>query len=116
MSVPDPQHVLSLAAEMVKTKERLATLQAEWDSLFTNSTPEVTRPGKRPADADALTTRIVALLESTPSEHFSIGDLTRDFGVEKVQIERAVNRLYSTGKIARHSRGMYGAKQETFSA
>jgi response regulator of citrate/malate metabolism len=107
MASPDPQHVLSLAAEMVSAREHLASLQAQWDSLFTISSPEVKRAGKRPTDAEALTTRIVEFLDAEPQYHYSVSDLVNHFGVEKVQMERALNRLYATKKIARHSRGQY---------
>jgi len=116
MASPDPQIVLTLAADIVTAKQHLARLQAKWDSFFVPNgvsvpiaavAPAERKPGIRPTNADSLTRRIIALLDSDTQVHYETDEIARVLGEPADKVQRTINKLVFKKKIGRHSRGMY---------
>jgi hypothetical protein len=119
MSVPNPQEVLKLAADMVEAQNVLTSLQIKWASLFNGSSPPAPieirpseRKGGRKPDPDGTTSRVLKAIEDSPNEHFDSELLHRKLGIERKKIERALYNLYTAEKIEKHSRGNYEAKTQ----
>ena len=107
MEPPDPQEVLKLAADIVSAKEHLNSLQSRWDALFMGQPI-----AGRKARTSGIATRVLAVIEESPDEHFDASLLQKKLGIGRKPIERALNNLFVAEKIARHSRGNYEAIQK----
>jgi hypothetical protein len=119
MSSPNPEEVLQLAKQIVDVKATLAALQSKWDGYFASSpvaangvaipvSAEPRRGGRKP-DADSVTGRVVAFINSDPLAHYDAGDISRGLGIEKKQAELILFKLYANKRIGKHSRGNYEA-------
>jgi hypothetical protein len=118
MSSPNPEEVLKLAKEIVDTKAALASLQSKWDGYFGSSpvasgshgaASAAPRKGGRKPDADSVTGRVLAFINSDPLAHFDAADIQRGVGIDKKQAERTLFKLYAAKKIGKFSRGNYEA-------
>lgn len=111
-NTPDPIEVVALAKEIMQLRSVLAEAERKWEALFGNVATSPTQEKKargRVASESSFSGKIVDLLNSEPTKEFDIHALTVHFGVEKGQIDRAIQNLFAKKRIHRIRRGVYGS-------
>lgn len=105
MRSPNPAHVLKLASEIVAAQKQLDTLQAQWDALFSGSSPI---PAERKPILGGTSSRVLEIINASPLEDFGVEKLHNLLGdTDRKPIESALFNLHKAGKIHRQSRGLY---------
>jgi len=119
MPAPDTKLVVALASEIEAVKAHLAELEGKWESLFTSgatsttvvSAPQdiapVPIPSKRGPNANSVTGKIIAFLNSDPACHYEASEIASHIGEPQDKVQRMINKLVFQKKIGRYSRGMY---------
>ena len=122
MGTTNRQRVIEIALKIQETRDRLALLEAELDTLTIPDSasvtptsaekPESARFG-RPDDGKSLPERILGIMREDPSRAFTASDFKRleDAGIAKMlTIRTSLVRLFNNGTIVKYSRGAYKLK------
>jgi len=122
MGTTNRQRVIELALKIQETRDQLAQLEGELDSLtIPDSAPETLSssrkpgmaPGARPDDGKSLPERILSIMREDPSRAFTASDFQKLelAGIAKMlTIRTSLVRLFNKGVIAKLERGAYQLK------
>jgi hypothetical protein len=102
--IPDPDEVLTVAADLKNARQYVAMLEAKWASFFTATTQN-----SFALELPSLKIRIVDLLNSNPTESYSTGTVSSILQAKPNSVGPYLSDLVGEGKIERRNRGMYGA-------
>ena len=124
MGTINRQIVIELALKIQETRDQLAQLEAELDTLTIPDSaretlssarkPEKT-PGARSDDGKSLPERILSIMREDPSRAFTASDFRKleQAGVAKMlTIRTSLVRLFNKGVLAKLERGAYQLKSD----
>ena len=124
MGTINRQRVIELALKIQETRDQLAQLEAELDTLtIADSASETLSsarkpgkpPGARPADGKSLPERILSIMREDPSRGFTASDFQKLelAGIAKMlTIRTSLVRLFNTGTLVKLERGAYQLKPD----
>ena len=109
---PNPHHVLALAAKIAEAEKTLASLNEEWESMFSNA--GVSQPAVRTSRAkrdNSFPSRVEKVITESPQKTFTIAEVAEALGEESLKVGRALFRLSQSGRIDNPDRGKYRSKR-----
>ena len=124
MGTTNRQRVIELALKIQETRDQLAQLEAELDTLtmpdsaseaLSSSRKPGRTPGARPEDDKSLPERILSIMREDPSRAFTASDFQKleDAGIAKMlTIRTSLVRLFNIGTLVKLERGVYQIKPE----
>jgi hypothetical protein len=124
MGTLNRQRVIELALKIQATRDRLAELEAELDTLTIPDSASATlsgprkpekTPTTRPDDGKSLPERILGIMRKDPSRAFTASDFEEleQAGITKMPtIRTSLVRLFNNGAIAKLERGAYQLKSD----
>lgn len=124
MGTTNRQRVIELALKIQETRDQLAQLEAELDTLTIPDSASETLPGSRkpgrmpggqPDDGKSLPERILSIMRKDPGRAFTARDFQKleDAGVAKMlTIRTSLVRLFNNGILVKFERGAYQLKPE----
>ena len=124
MGTTNRQRVISLALKIQETRDQLAQLEAELDTLtmpdsaseaLSSSRKPGRTPDARPDDGKSLPERILSIKREDPSRAFTASDFQKleDAGIAKMlTIRTSLVRLFNNGTLVKFERGAYKLKPE----
>jgi hypothetical protein len=124
MGTTNRQRVIELALKIQETRDQLAQLEAELDTLtmpdsaseaLSSSRKPGRTPGARPEDDKSLPERILSIMREDPSRAFTASDFQKleDAGIAKMlTIRTSLVRLFNNGTLVKLERGAYKLNPE----
>jgi len=122
MGTTNRQRVIELALKIQETRDQLAQLEAELDTLTISDSASETlsrsskvgkATGARPDDGKSLPERILSIMREDPSRAFTASDFQKleDAGIAKMlTIRTSLVRLFNNGTLVKLERGAYQLK------
>ena len=122
MGTTNRQRVITLALKIQETRDQLAQLEAELDTLTISDSASETLSGSRKVgrapsarqdDGKSLPERILSIMREDPSRTFTASDFQKleDAGIAKMlTIRTSLVRLFNNGTLVKLERGAYQLK------